>query len=154
MNFGMQDIQNIIYKQLEQGNANVTGGRSKFAKDLAKRIYSFIEEKDVNRNMKTEALARGISKTDIAMSERVADALGFDVMPLTPQACKVYEWIAEQEAKGQTIEAFAVWAKNIERLDFITMYRKDVSNIKLKWPLAFAKSTVKFTNNKDGSLYV
>jgi hypothetical protein len=137
MNFGTRDIQDIIYRQLVQGNANVSGGRSKFAKDLAKRIYEFVESKDMNIDMKTQARARGISENDIAMSERVGKALGFDVMPLTPQACEVYQWIAEQEAKGQKIETFAKWATSAEELRFITMYRKDVSNIKLKWPLAF-----------------
>lgn len=154
MNFGVDDIRIIINKQLAQGDVNVKGGRGKFAKDLAKEIYAFLESKNMNRNMKTEALARGIPADMIAMSERVGKALGFDVMPLTPQACDVYTWIAEQETKGQTIEAFAAWATSHEELRFITMYRKDVNNIKLKWPLAFNKMAVTMIDNKDGSFYV
>jgi hypothetical protein len=153
MNFGVDDLQRIIASQLAQGNANVTGGRSKFAKDLAKRIYEFVESKDMNRNMKTEAFARGVSAEDLAMSDRVGDALGFDVMPLTPEACRVYQWIASQEAKGQKIETFAAWAKSIEQLKFITMYRKDVSNIKLKWPLAFNSTSAILPDHNDGSIH-
>lgn len=140
MNFGTRDIQDIIYRQLVQGNANVSGGRGKFAKDLAKRIYEFVESKDMNIDMKTQARARGISEQNIQMSERVGKAFGFDVMPLTPTACDVYEWIAEQHAKGRTIEKFAEWAKTGEQLKYVTMYRRDVSNIKLKWDLAFQTS--------------
>lgn len=153
MNFGVQDLQNIIYKQLVQGNANVTGGRGKFAKDLAKRIYEFLENKPVNQNMKTEARVRGVSDQEITMSERVAKAFGFDVMPLTPEACRVYQWISEQETKGQTIEVFAAWAKGIEQLPFITMYRKDPSNIKIRWPLAFNGTSTILPDNKDGSIH-
>jgi len=140
MNFGIQDIQNIIYKQLVQGNANVTGGRGKFAKDLAKRIYELLEDEPMNRDMKTEARARGVSEQSIEMSEKVGRAFGFDVMPLTPVAESVYEWITEQEARGKTIKRFAEWAKK-EKAQYIRMYRKDVTNIKIDWDLAFPVPT-------------
>lgn len=141
MNFGIQDIQNIIYNQLVQGNANVTGGRGKFAKDLAKRIFELVEQ-PMNIDMKTEARARGVSEISIKMSEKIGKALGFDVMPLSPAACIIYEWVMEQEAKGEKIEIFAAWAKSPERLSFIRMYRKDAENIKIDWPRAFIVNTV------------
>lgn len=136
MNFGIQDIQDIIYKQLVQGNANVTGGRGKFAKDAAKRIWELVE-KPMNQDMKTEARARGVSDESIKMSERIGKVLGFDVMPLTPSACEIYKWVAEREAAGESMEIFAKWAKSPERIDYIRMYRKDAENIKIDWARAF-----------------
>jgi len=141
MNFGTYDLQQLIYNQLVRGQVDVrmSGGRNKFSKDLAKLIFeTFLEDLQMNRDMKTEARARGVSEKNIKMSEIVGKALGFDVMPLTEEACKVYEWIAEQElSNGQKITTFAEWAKK-EKAQYIRMYRKDVSNIKIDWSLAFA----------------
>ena len=106
MNFGMQDIQNIIYRQLVQGNANVTGGRGKFAKDLAKRIYELVEGENMNADMRMQALARGIPDRAIKIHDKLCKALGFEVMQLTPFASDVYEWVGTQEAQGQSISAF------------------------------------------------
>jgi hypothetical protein len=109
------------------------------SKDLAKRIYELVEQ-NMNRDMKTEARARGVSEESIILSDRIGKALGFDVMPLTPAACGVYDWVAEQEAKGEKIETFARWAKSEERIDYIRMYRKDAENIKIDWVKAFNKA--------------
>jgi len=87
--------------------------------------------------LQTEARARGVSEEEIKLSEKIGKALGFDVMPLTPQACNVYKWVAEQEAKGQKIETFAKWALSEKRVQFKRMYRKDPENIKIDWTQAF-----------------
>jgi hypothetical protein len=142
MNFGTFDLQQLIYSQLVRGQVDVrmSGGRNKFSKDLAKLIWeTFLEDQPVNIDMKTEARARGVSEQNIKMSETVGKAFGFDVMPLTDEACTIYEWIAEQENKGQKIRTFAEWAKK-EKAQYIRMYRKDVSNIKIDWGLAFTST--------------
>lgn len=97
------------------------------------------EGENVNIDMKTQARARGVSEGAIKMHDRICKALSFDAMPLTPQACAVYEWITEQDEKGQTIESFARWAKREDRVKFIKMYRKDAGNIKADWSAAFTQ---------------
>ncbi len=141
MNFGMQDIQNIIYRQLVQGNANVTGGRGKFAKDLAKRIYELVsEDMPVNIDLRTEFLARGGDMETVKMYDRICKVMAFDMLPLTNAACDVYKWIAEQENMGKRLETFAAWAREPERAQYFRKYRNDVGNIKNDWALAFARS--------------
>jgi hypothetical protein len=139
MKIGYKDIENIINRQLNQG-VKISGvSKGKFAKDLAKQIYDFLEKEllDMNKNMKIEALARGIKQKDIDAREKIRKALGFDVMPLTAEAIEVYAWVMEQESKGQTIDAFAEWARKPERVQYINKYRKNVLAIKNEWLLAF-----------------
>ena len=141
MNTGMQQIQDIIYRQLAQANANVTGGRGKFAKDLAKRIYETLEENgDMNKEIRTQARARGIPEEIIAMCDRVSKAFNFDVMGITEKDQDVYAWLIERNASGQTIEAFAEWAREKERAQYIRKYRNDTGNIRNDWNLAFTTS--------------
>ena len=144
MNFGMQDIQHIIYNQLVQGSANVSGGRGKFAKDLAKRIYEFIESKteiDMNQDMKTIARARGISEDVINFSDRACRAFGFSIMPMDDISVDAYKWVMQQP---QTIEQFADWARTDEQGRYIGKYRKNAGNIKNDWARAFAAGKVEF----------
>ncbi len=150
MNFGMQDIQNIIYRQLVQGNANVTGGRGKFAKDLAKRIYELVEGENMNADMRIQALARGIPDRAIKIHDKLCKALGFEVMQLTPFASDVYEWVGTQEAQGQSISTFAAWAKNSERVQYIGKYRKDAGAIQRDWASAFENSAVVMRASDEG----
>ena len=140
MKIGIQKIQDIIYLQLKQANANIPIGRAKFAKDLAKRIYSELEE-DMQGDLKVIAMAKGWTEEDTKLCDYVCKAFGFDVMPMTDGALEVYRWVKEQEAQGQTLADFVSWAKANEDGKFIRMYRKDPSNIRIDWPRAF--STVK-----------
>jgi len=137
MNFGMQDIQHIIYNQLIQGSANVTGGRGKFAKDLAKRIYEFVESKtenNMNADMQTLAHARGISDEVIKFIDKSGRAFGFSIMPMDEISIESYKWIMQQP---QTIEQFADWARADAQGKFIGKYRKSAGNIKNDWARAF-----------------
>lgn len=141
MNFGMQDIQNVIYRQLVQGNANVTGGRGKFAKDLAKRIYELIsKDEPVNTDLRTEFLARGGDMETVKMYDRICKVMAFDMLPLTDTAKEIYKWIADQEQHGRKLEVFAAWAREPERAQYFRKYRNDVGNIRNDWALAFAKA--------------
>lgn len=137
MNFGTEDLVRIIYPQLVAGQVDVRmkGGRNKFSKDLAKKIYEFLED-NMNIDMKTEARARGVPEHILAFYERACKAFGFDVMPLDSASLRKYEWILEQEAKGQKIETFAEWAKK-NKAEYIRMYRKNTEHITIDWPLAF-----------------
>lgn len=148
MNFGMQDIQQIVYNQLVQGSANVTGGRGKFAKDLAKRIYEFIESKtehDMNTDMKAIARARGISDDVIKFIDKASRAFGFSIMPMDEISIDAYKWIMQQP---QTIEQFADWARTDEGGKFIGKYRKGAGNIKNDWARAF-NTTVRMLSSED-----
>lgn len=142
MNFGTYELQTIIYEQLKRGQVEVrmSGGRSKFAKDLAKLIYEKLEleEKPMNVDMRTEFLARGGSMEDVKMFDRLCKVFSFDMMPLTESAREVYKWIAEQEAKGQKLETFVAWARGAERAQYINKYRKDAGNIRNDWALVFS----------------
>ena len=143
MNFGMQDIQNVIYRQLVQGHANVTGGRGKFVKDLAQRIYELIsKDAPVNIDLRTQFLARGGSMEIVKMYDRICKVMAFDMLPLTDTACEIYKWIAEQEQAGKKLETFAAWAREPERAQYFRKYRNDVGNIKNDWALAFSRSNV------------
>lgn len=144
MNFGINDIQQVIYKQLVQGNANVTGGRGKFAKDLAKRIYELIESKSevtVNQDMKVIARSKGIPEDIINFTDRACRAFGFAIMPLDDISIDSYKWIMQQ---SQTIEAFADWARTDEQGKYIGKYRKSGGNIKNDWARAFTAGKVEF----------
>jgi hypothetical protein len=146
MNFGMQDIQNVIYRQLVQGNANVTGGQKKFAKDLAKRIYELIsKDAPVNIDLRTEFLARGGDMETVKMYDRICKVMAFDMLPLTDTAKEIYKWIADQESSGKKLEVFAAWAREPERAQYFRKYRNDVGNIRNDWMLAFSKSPLQQT---------
>lgn len=138
MNFGTYDLQKIIYSQLVRGNVDVrmSGGRGKFAKDLAKVIYDYIEE-NMNVEMKTLALSRGASKVAVDAWERTCRAFSRHSLPFKPQDWDIYVWIVEQDKTGKTIEAFAKWAQLPDNLVYINQYFKDPQNIKTQWERAF-----------------
>lgn len=139
MRIGTEQIRRTIIKKLGEHNAFFKRRGTKygnFATELADEIVKLIGD-DMHSSMKTEALARGIDKEDIALCEKVEKAFGFDAMPITPGAIEVYRWIAEREAGGQRLKTFVEWAKQNEEGKFIRMYRKDPSNIRLDWDRAF-----------------
>jgi len=156
MNFGTFDLQNIIYKQLVRGNVEVrmNGGRGKFAKDLAKVIYNFVED-SMNFEMVEQALARGATQAQTAAWVRVCNAFDRN-LPMQARYYEIYTWAVSQDSTGRTIEKFAQWARQTENLPYINQYFKDPQNIKTQWQRAFtsSKNEVNFNRNDDGSLYV
>jgi len=154
MNFGTDDLQKIIYNQLVAGQVVVRmqGGRGKFAKDLAKKLYDFLEETMIS-DMEQIAKARGASDRAISAYDRVCKAMDRYSMPFRPQDWDIYVWIIEQDKTGKTIEKFSKWARLPENLAFINQYFKDPQNIKTQWARAFGASET-FQKNEDGSLYV
>lgn len=136
MNFGTYEIERVIWKQIDMGvSVSCKGGSKKFVKDLAKMIYKLIEE-EMNQDMLTQARAKGIPDVISLFSERAGKALGFAVMPLDPVSVSAYEWIMQQEAKGQTIEEFSDWARK-EESKYMGKYRKEAGNIRNDWARAF-----------------
>jgi hypothetical protein len=136
MNFGTYELERKIWKQIDMGvTVSCKGGTKKFVKDLAKQLYKFIEE-EMNQDMRTQARAKGIPDKVSLFSERAGKALGFFAMPLDPISIVAYEWIMEQETKGQTIEAFAEWARK-EESKYMGKYRKEAGNIRNDWARAF-----------------
>lgn len=133
---GTYQLENIIENVLFE--AHVPRAR-KVARKIIERISPYLESEPMNQDMKTEARARGVPEWAISFSERAGKALGFDVMNLRDADIQVYKWILEQEERGQKIETFAEWAKK-EKAQYIRMYRKDTSNIKIDWSLAFPVS--------------
>jgi Mn-dependent DtxR family transcriptional regulator len=74
------------------------------------------------------------------MCDKVSKAFNFDVMGITEKDQDVYAWLIERHASGQTIEAFAEWARVKERAQYIRKYRNDTGNIRNDWNLAFTTS--------------
>ena len=137
MNFGTYDLQGIIYNQLVRGNVDVrmSGGRGKFAKDLAKVIYDYVEE-SMNFEMKQQAIARGAREIEVDAWERICKA--FDrILPMQARYYDVYIWVVAQDNTGRTIENFARWARNAENIQYINQYFKDPQNIRTQWERAF-----------------
>ena len=136
MNFGTYEIERVIWKQIDMGvSVSCKGGSKKFVKDLAKMIYKLIEE-EMNQDMLTQARSKGIPDAISLFSERAGRALGFAVMPLDPVSVSAYEWIMQQETKGQTIEEFSDWARK-EESKYMGKYRKEAGNIRNDWARAF-----------------
>ena len=150
MNFGTNDIESVIWEQLKKGNARITGyPPKKFVRDLASQIYLLTsgektEEKPVNIDMKTQARAMGIPDEILKFSERTGRALGFTVMQLDPVSIEAYQWIMDQERYGQTVEAFANWARKDEDGKFIGKYRKSAGAIRNDWVRAFGSKVIEW----------
>lgn len=145
MNFGTNDIEQVIWKQIgmcSNFNPGIRGGKNKFVKDLADRMMQFLEERggDMQKDIKTRARIAGISEEVIDYADRICKVFSFEIVPLTPVAVEVYEWMMEQEVKGQTVEQFAKWAKDPERVKFINKYRNSAGNFKNDWVLAFGET--------------
>ena len=142
MNFGTYDIEQVIYKQLAQANARFDGiSYKKFSKDLAKRIYAMIGD-GVN-------LAPQDSDV-VKFSKRVGLALGLSDMPLDDVSISAYQWIAQQEQNGQTIEKFAEWARTGEQSKYIGKYHKGAGIIKNDWARAFTSITPRMIASSEG----
>lgn len=139
MNFGTHDIEQVIWKQINQGvTVQCKGGSKKFVKDLAKQLYSFLEAN--LDDLHIIAKARGFDDAAVKMRDRVCKAFNFYSLPLrNEQDAEVYLWIAEREKEGQKIEQFVRWAKGDDRSQYIRMYFKDLQNIRLDWDRAFPK---------------
>jgi len=149
MKIGTQDIEDIMWilaKRMPSVRIN-----KKYSRDCSKMIFDMVleavGEKDVQIDLKKMFLARGGTDEQIQVHDRLCDALGFSNLQLDSKSAGVYDWIAEQERRGQKIAEFAKWAKSQERAQYIRMYRKDVENIKIDWARAFgdAEPTKKYT---------
>lgn len=117
-----------------------------FNKILAARDEIIINIGDTMKSMFAESLAHDIDPQVFKMSEKLAKLLGFVVMPLTPSAVKVYQWVIEQERNGQKVESFATWAKNEDNLKYIKQYRNNPENIMTNWPQAFPQAAARQTD--------
>lgn len=139
---GYEKIQNLLEEQFYSGGGTIVkfrGGAKKYFKDVAKEIVKLYEteEDNMQTDLKAMALARGISQEVIKYTDRICRAFSFSIVQLDPIAVEVYEWMMEQEQKGQTVEKFAEWARDPERVKFINKYRNSAGNFKNDWPLAF-----------------
>lgn len=70
--------------------------------------------------------------TDIA--NRLSAGLRRGEFPQTIEAQKVYRWIAEREAEGQSLDRWIQWAMDSKRAEYSFIYHKDVILIKRDWP--------------------
>jgi len=95
------------------------------------------KEDKVNTDIKTVARSRGVSEETIKFIDRACKAFGFAIMQLDEVSLVAYRWIMEQEAKGQTIEQFADWARLDEQGKFIGKYRNNGGSIRNDWARAF-----------------
>jgi hypothetical protein len=150
MSIGYQAIQDTIYKQLVQARVDVPGGRGKFSKDLAKKIYELMEGDTVQWN-----LAHNFPQHLEPLVRRIEKGLKVNIMKRTPESVKVYEWIAEQEQGGKDLNVFFQWAIAPERVRYIGKYFSKPEWLMVDFLMAYGDAEQKtFTANEDGSLYV
>lgn len=153
MNFGTQQIQNIIFNQAKK--AGLRGyPLGKFAKDTAKLIVDlFEEEESANRQWN---IAHDFPEHLEKIVRRLENGLKFNLFPRTDEAKEVYEWIIEQEEQGYALERFIAWATKPERIQYAGKYRSKPMYLKADYPQAFIGISEEKTivRNEDGSLYV
>ena len=151
MNFGTQQIQDIIFNQAKR--AGLRGyPLGKFAKDTAKLIMELMEgEEEMNKQWN---LAHDFPEHLEKVVRRLEKGLKFNLFPRTEEAKKVYEWVLEQEENGMELEKFIAWAMMPERVQYAGKYRSKPLYIQADYPQAFYKRDAGITRNDDGSLYV
>lgn len=71
------------------------------------------------------------------IAERLERGLRRGEFPQTPDAQRVYRWIAEREAAGESLDKFIAWATFDKRAEYTFIYHKDPNLIKRDWPQAF-----------------
>lgn len=74
-----------------------------------------------------------------SIAERLEKGLLRNEFPQTPEAHKVYRWIAEQEKKGEKLETWIKWAMDGNRANFSFVYHTNPGFIKRDWIQAFSK---------------
>lgn len=152
MNFGTQQIQDIIYTQAKR--AGLRGyPLGKFAKDTAKMIGDMLGE--IELRDKTEA-PQAYPQHIETLVRRLEKGLKFNLFPRTTEAREIYEWVLDQEKQGYPLDRFISWALQPDRLKYAGKYRSKPMYIKADWPQAFIGSPADKTivRNEDGSLYV
>lgn len=77
-----------------------------------------------------------------SVAERLEKGLLRNEFPQTPDAQKVYNWIAEQEEKGESLDVWIKWAMDGNRANFSFVYHTDPKLIKRDWVQAFANKQV------------
>ena len=110
-------------------------GRDSAARKIAKYIMDEIES-DMNKEWN---LAHDFPIELDGIVKRFEKGLSLNLFKRTPEAIKVYQWVAEQEANGQKIEAFCKWAMHPDRIKFVGKYRAKPENIIADWPQAFVQ---------------
>lgn len=76
------------------------------------------------------------------IAERLEVGLRRGEFPQTPDAQKVYRWIAEREAVGESLDKFIAWATFDKRAEYTFVYHKDPNLIKRDWPQAFTQGHI------------
>lgn len=149
MNFGTQDIQDIVYQQVKR--AGYKGGipHGKFAKDTAKLIYELLEM-DMN---KLWNLAHDFPPELEKTVKRFEKSLGM-LLKRTPEAQKIYEFVLEQEKAGRNFDRFASWAKAPDRKQWLPKYFSKPEYIQVDYSQAFSENEQGVIRNEDGSLNV
>lgn len=88
------------------------------------------------------------------IAERLEKGLLRNEFPQTPEAQKIYRWIAEKEKNGENLDVWLRWAMDRSRANYSFVYHKDPALIKRDWIQAFASSPVKqgrkFEKMSDG----
>lgn len=149
MNFGTQDIQDIIYQQVKRAGYRGNVPNGKFAKDTAKLIYEALEP-FMN---KTWNLAHDFPPELEKEVRRFEKLLGL-ILKRTPEAQKSYEFILQQEQAGKKFEHFAAWAKSPDRKQWLPKYFSKPEYLQVDYLQAFNDNQQPITRNADGSLNV
>jgi len=149
MNFGTQDIQDIIYQQIKR--AGYKGGipHGKFAKDTAKLIYELLEP-TMNKSWNLVHDFPVELEKEVRRFEKLLGIL----LKRTPEAQKIYEFILEQEKAGKNFERFSIWAKSPDRIQWLPKYFSKPEYLQVDYFQAFSGNEPAVIKNEDGSLNV
>lgn len=89
-----------------------------------------------------------------SVAERLEKGLLRNEFPQSPDAQKVYKWIAGKEEIGESLDTWIKWAMDGKRAEFSFIYHKDPNLIRRDWVQAFVKPASsgqrKFERLSDG----
>jgi hypothetical protein len=84
-----------------------------------------------------------------SIAERLERGLRRNQFPQSIQAQKVYRWIAEREAEGESLDKFIRWATRDERaMTYTYVYHQNPEHIRRDWPQAFSPAARKLKRER------
>lgn len=124
-------VEDLLFTANYKGNV----GRRRLARQIVEELSKHLEDEPM-RNKQWD-LAHNFPSDLSSLVERLERELGLRNMMRDERAVKVYRWVAEQEANGQTVKKFAEWALQPERVQYVGKYKNTPEAIQRDWVLAF-----------------
>lgn len=152
MKIGVQDIRNVIYDQWKR--AGYKGGMrpGQFAQDTAEMIYELLRSDMEQQRDYSQPYTFPADLLPIC--ERLKNGLKLGELKRNEKAAEVYRWLKEQEENGKSLDTFIAWANGDDQKKYIPKYYANPEWLKVDFPRAFENTSVKFTSDGKGGLYV